>query len=74
MTQFGYHIFIKPTLSFWLDVLLILTLGLSASISIPFTILVDFGSSFFTLYWTNQVYEAFHPVVAPEIAEAKEKQ
>ena len=51
--QFAYHIFVKPTLSIWLDALLVLTLGLSASISIPFTILVDFGSSFFTLYWTN---------------------
>ena len=70
LMQFCYQIFISPGVNIALAILYVLTLGGSGGISIPFQYSVDFGSSFFTLYWTNQVYEAFHPVVAPEVAEA----
>ena len=68
--QFIYTIFLMPTINIILTLLLFLTLGGSIGVSLPFQLMVYFGSSFFTLYWTNQVYEAFHPVVAPEVYEA----
>ena len=72
LLQFSYQIFLAPTLNLILVFINVLTLGASVSVSVPFQLMVDFGSSFFTLYWTNQVYEAFHPVVAPEVVAASE--
>jgi len=45
------------------------TLGLTGMFLVPYWFTSRFAMNFFWLYMDNNIYEAFYPVVAPEMME-----
>ena len=70
LAYFDFTLFIDPMITATLGLTSAATFGLGTLLLIPYEIFSHYGAAFFTLYWTNTVYEAFHPVVAPEVVEA----
>ena len=51
----------------WALSLIPFTFGAANYLMVPYWIITHLGPVFLNLYWANAIYEAFHPVVAPEI-------
>ena len=71
--SFVYFVFLDPVITSLMVWSGVFTLGASYVVNIPYWLSTRFGSAFFGLYWTNSVYNAFHPIVAPEVVEAADK-
>lgn len=67
VTYFTFLLFIDPEVTAFLNGLTFWTWTLGGGsiwILIPYEIITHYGAAFFTLYWSNEVYNAFHPVIA----------
>merc|ERR1712086_43094 len=67
LIHFVFVMFIDPMIHWSLIGFDIVTLGFGMVIQVPYDFLAKWGLGFFTLFYTNQVYSAFHPTVAPQI-------
>lgn len=65
---FWYFLFVDGLVWFMLYVLGFLSFGISWTMFMPlYWFISRYLLSFIQLYWDNEIYNAFHPVVAPEI-------
>ena len=70
--HFSYHVFLPPLISGTLLLSSLFTFGLSYFAWVAYELIVLFGLVFANLYFTNKVYEGFHPILAPQIVNGLE--
>jgi hypothetical protein len=60
-------VFIDEWVYLALNIMGMITMGFTNVLVFPYWATSRFATAFLNLYWANAIYEAFHPVVAPEI-------